>query len=228
MANLTAMSVPAWLEWIRLRLALRRERRFWRRRVLRQGAAAVLHKEHGPAALAEVTARQKAELLPLLRAELSGNERVALDFGCGAGRFTPDLARTIGGWAIGVDPIEALLQLAPPAPAVEYRAYHPPRLPVESDSVDVVWIACVLCNITAPAMLRNAASEIDRVLRPGGLLFLIENTADKPPAPHVRYRSGAEYRALFPTIALRHVRDHDEMGERVSVLAGRKRETADG
>lgn len=215
------------MRWVSKVIQRRREQRFWQRRVRRHGAAAVLHRSHGPQALEGLTERQKAFLLPLLRSQLTGGEQVVLDFGCGAGRFTADLASVVGGSAIGVDPVSALLALAPSAPGVTYYHIRPPQLPIPSQSVDVVWIACVLCNITDADALSDALAEIDRVLKPGGLLFLIENTADKPPAPHLYYRPAAEYVRLFPAIDLRHLQDFEDVGERISVQAGRKRPGAD-
>ena len=221
------MSGFAWIGWIKQVLRRRKEQRFWKRRVRRHGAAAVLHIGHGKQALEGLTERQKAFLLPLLRSQLTGEERVVLDFGCGAGRFTADLARVVSGNAIGVDPVDALIALAPPAADVTYHHIRPPRLPIPSDTVDVVWIACVLCNITDQEALSEALAEIDRVLKPSGLLFLIENTAVKPPTRHLCYRSIAEYVRLFPAIDLHHLQDHEDLGERISVLAGRKRPGAD-
>src|SRR5262250_2734698 len=61
----------------------------WHDRAEQHGARAVFNLGHGPDEMTQVTQRQSAELLPLLRARLRGDERLVLDLGCGPGRFTP-------------------------------------------------------------------------------------------------------------------------------------------
>lgn len=201
---------------------------WWERRVRRSGAHSVLNRGHSPAEAARVTDWQKATLFPVLRRRLRGDERVVLDFGCGPGRFTPDLAGLIGGRAIGVDPIQSLLDLAPRHGDVEYRLLRDGRIPLEDGSTDAVWICLVLMCITDPKALERTAAEIGRVLRKDGLLFLVENTDPKPDTRHLRFRSVDEYRALFPDIALEHEGSYVDLGERISILSGRKQGTDAG
>ena len=211
--------------WLRIeRMLLGRERSdllWWRRRVRRYGVRSVVNLGHKRAELDEVTQRQKDLLFPLLKQQLRGDERVILDFGCGPGRFTPDLAKLIGGRAIGVDPMAALLDVAPKAPDVEYHVIHGGRIPLQDASVDVAWVALVLIGITDPRALERAVAELERVLRPGGLLFLIENTHEREDLPHLIFRSIAEYQQLLSWARLEHLHDYYDAGERISVLAGR-------
>ncbi len=219
-----------WARWRRWKEALleldpnrrRAELRWWRERARLSGARAVYHRGHGPQEIAEVDRKQKALLYPLLQQALRGDEQVILDFGCGPGRFTPDLAALIGGRAIGVDPTQALLDAAPSADNVAYLPITDGRIPLESGSVDAVWSCIVLTCITDPEALRTAVREIERVLRPGGLVFLIENTADKPDRRHVAFRSVEAYQELFSFAPLEHACDYEDMGERISVMSGRK------
>lgn len=201
---------------------------WWERRARRAGARAVLNRGHAPAELPRVDEWQKRILLPILERRLRGDERVVLDFGCGPGRFTPDLAALIGGRAIGVDPIQRLLDLVPRAPDVEYRRLRHGRIPLEDDSVDVVWICLVLTCITDRRALERAVAEIRRVLRADGLVFLVENTEEKADTLHLRYRSIDDYRALFPGATLEHETDYEDLGERISVMSGRWRKAAAG
>ena len=199
----------------------RADLRWWQRRARRRGARAVYHRGHSPAVLEQVTARQVTLLFPLLEHHLRGNEKVILDFGCGPGRFTPGLAELIGGQAIGVDPIQSLLDLAPRHPAVEYHAVTGQHIPLASNSVDVAWICLVLMTITDPRALQQSLSELRRVLKRGGLVFLVENTEPRPHSAHLRYRSVEDYAALLPWAQLRHVTDYEDAGERISVMVGR-------
>jgi SAM-dependent methyltransferase len=194
---------------------------YWRRRAADYGPRSVLNLGHAESEYEAVTIAQKRELFPHLSRCLTGQERVALDFGCGPGRFTADLADLIKGRAIGVDVVAAYLDMAPRHERVEYRPMDPGRIDLTEGSVDVVWVCLVLGALREPVLSRSAA-EIARVLRPGGLLFVVENTSEQPDAPHWAYRPVAEYETLFQWAALRHIHEYRDLGERISVLAGRK------
>ena len=226
--------IPALLR--RLRAALleldpdrrRAELRWWQQRAQQYGPRAVYHRGHAPDELAEVDRKQKNLLYPILRSRLRGDERVVLDFGCGIGRFTTDLAGIVGGNAIGVDPTRALLDAVPRAENVEVHWIPHGRLPLPDASVDVVWICIVLTCITDPEALQAAIAEIRRVLKEDGLVFLVENTTPRPDLPHVAFRPVEVYRALFNFAPLRHETDYEDLGERISVMTGRKGAPADG
>jgi SAM-dependent methyltransferase len=181
----------------------------------------VIDARHAASDYDAVTETQRAALLPRLRAELTGAERLAVDFGCGPARFTADLAAAIGGRAVGVDVTRELLSLAPRHAAVDYVRYAGGRLPLRDGCADAVWCCHVLGGIVDARELERAAAELLRVLAPGGLLFLVENTSDLPDAPHWRFRSVAAYCALFAPARLRHRGGYLDMGETCSVLAGR-------
>lgn len=217
------MNLSSWAERIRRRLPGRRhsDLRWWDRIAQQMGPRSVLHHGHSESEIEEVTERQKSILFPLLRNQLRGGEGTILDFGCGPGRFTPGLAELIGGSAIGVDPIRALLDRAPAPPGVQYRQVLNGRIPVDDASIDVVWVCLVLMCITDPRALRQAVSEIERVLRPGGLVFLVENTEPRTDLKHLQYRSVEFYQRVFPSVPLQQVGEYQDMGERISVLAGR-------
>ena len=199
---------------------------YWEKRAEQWGRRAVLHLGHAPEAYESVTDNQKAILLPELRARLIGTEQTILDLGCGPGRFTPDLAK-LTGHAIGVDPITSFLDLAPSGPGIEYMEMVDNRIPIPPDSVDVVWLCLVLGGLVRPEDLQIMVDEIDRVLTSSGLLFLVENTHSKPNEDHWVYRSVEEYKALFPSHALAEVLEYQDLGERISVLAGRPQSDAE-
>lgn len=197
---------------------------YWEERARKYGVRSVLDVRHSEDEVAAVTARQKEILFPLLAAELGGGETSILDFGCGTGRFTTGLADLVGGRAVGVDPIQYLLDLAPKQEGVEYRCMQEGVIPLGDASMDVVWVCLVLTAITEETVLQLSVREIERVLRPGGLLFLVENTSAKRGRTHVAFRSAADYCKLFPGVQLRAVGEYQDVGERISVLAGRKDE----
>jgi ubiquinone/menaquinone biosynthesis C-methylase UbiE len=96
------------------------------------------------------------------------------------------------------------------------------RIPADDSSMDVVWICLVLMCITDERALRRSIAEIDRVVRPDGLLFLVENTESRENLRHLSYRSVEEYQSLFTFAKLEHAGDYHDLGERISILTGRK------
>lgn len=203
-----------------LRALSRGSSAYWERRARRHGRRSVLNISHPESEYEEITRLQKSILFPLLSAQLDGNEQTVLDFGCGPGRFTPDLARIVGGRAIGVDPIASLLELAPADPQVEYRMLRHGRIPVPDHSIDVLWI-CLVLGVIRGNKLVETVQELRRVVAPGGLVFLVENTSSKPSQKQIEYRSTADYAALVDFAQLRHLGDYQDLGETISVMAGR-------
>lgn len=193
---------------------------YWKRRARELGERAVLNASHTRDQLSAVTLKQKCTLYPLLREALDGSEHTVLDFGCGTGRFPGDLAELVGGRVVGLDPIPGFLELAPRHETVEYRIMRPGLIPLPDGWADVVWVCIVLGGITHENVLRRTARELERVLHPGGLLFLVENTAEQPPAPHWVFRSTADYVDLFTAVRLAPISEYHDLGERISVLSG--------
>ena len=194
---------------------------YWEKRVRQYGRRSVMNISHSDEELAKVTEMQKREIYPYFVSSLRGGERTVLDFGCGYGRFTPDLAGMIHGAALGVDPVKDLLKMAPPHEGVEYRWTDGGRIPASDSEMDVVWVCLVLGGLKGGA-LSTAIGEIGRVLKQGGLLFIIENTSQKDAVPHWAFRTFEEYRALLPFVRLAHLHDYFDSEERISVMAGRK------
>lgn len=70
--------------------------------------------------------------------------------------------------------------------------------------------------------LHLAASEVDRVLKAGGVLILVENTSSTVDGEYWKYRSVDFYSTLFGFANLVHVADYSDLGERISIMVGRK------
>jgi len=208
------------LRWLGVRPS---PRRYWEARAVQYGVRSVMDLRHPTATLDSVTATQAGLLFPLLRGQLRPGDHRLLDFGCGPGRFTAGLATLTGGTALGVDPIARYLELAPRAPGVEYRVLERGRIPAPDASFDIVWICLVLGGIVGRRELKRTVREIERVLRPGGLIFVVENTSPTPDGYYWHYRSIEAYQRMFPSVSLSTVSEYMDIDQRMSVFAGRKR-----
>ena len=105
------------------------------------------------------------------RLGLMGQLPVAIDVGCGTGLSTRAL-REIADEVIGTDISAEMIELAPrDDPHVRYVVAPAENLPVEDRSADLLTLACVFHWIDQAAFLNEAS----RVLRPGGLLVIINH-----------------------------------------------------
>lgn len=116
-----------------------------------------------------VDKRWRRRVITRAGVDLSG--RIALDVACGTG----DLAAALdaaGAKVLGIDFTYEMVALAPkklrPGHWLQGDAM---RLPVAGESVDIVTIAFGLRNV---ADRREAFREMRRVLRPGGMLLVLE------------------------------------------------------
>lgn len=108
----------------------------------------------------------------------TGDERV-LDVGSGAGAFALALAPFVRE-VIGVDVVpELLAEARKRAPAnVEFVEADATALPFERASFDIVCTARTLHHVARPALV---LAEMDRVLRPGGTMVVLDQLAPVDP-----------------------------------------------
>src|SRR5258706_3519170 len=124
--------------------------------------------------------RAKADLLRELIARRLGRERPAmLDVGCGVGSFHP-LLRGMVGRLSGIDVSSAsIAQARADNRDVDYRAFDGRSFPLDDASFDLVTAICVLHHV-APAEWAHFINEMRRVVRPGGLICVIEHNPLNP------------------------------------------------
>ena len=126
-----------------------------------------------------------------------------LDLGSGVGRLTPALAQTFGS-ATGVEPsdrMRAVAEVEAAHPGVRYIAGRAEAIPLADDSVDIVLMMLSYQHVRDRAA---AAGEIDRVLKPGGRVFIRGVFSDRmPDIDWHRYfpRARDIELAMFPTTA---------------------------
>lgn len=203
----------------------------WRKRVDKLGVErAIYHSKHTAPDFPAVTVLQQQAIWPHLVTALNGTERDALDFGCGYGRWTPQLATTIGA-ALGVDPTEALLAHAeahrPAGVPVRYERYRHGRILAADASFDVIWCCMVLSTVLHDGMFDATLEELRRVARPNALICLIDNTSTVEGSPvRSKYsisRTVEEYLAAFSWADLQVKGDYVDFGEINTVFTGRVR-----
>jgi len=124
--------------------------------------------------------RAKADLLRELIARRLGPEKPAmLDVGCGVGSFHPLLRGMIGRLS-GIDVSSAsIAQARADNRGVDYRDFDGGRFPFEDGGFDLVAAICVLHHV-APAQWSHFMNEMRRVVRPGGLICVIEHNPLNP------------------------------------------------
>ena len=210
----------------------------WEGRAKALGPRAVLHVGHKTTeAQAAVFKMQSDAILPLFEKAIEYDRpKVTLDFGCGVGRWSEVLARITNGYVMGVDPTRSFLTHAEEqrkSPAVEYLHYADGHIPLANDSADAVWACMVLSTIldVRGGMFDQTLVELNRVLRKGGLMFLIDNTSGPVHRPVVRSpysisRTVDEYRAAFlelMNVDLEVLGAYTDLAEVNTIFAGRKR-----
>jgi SAM-dependent methyltransferase len=124
--------------------------------------------------------RAKADLLRELIARRRGLEKPAmLDVGCGVGSLHP-LLRDVVQRLSGIDVSSTCIaQARADNRDVDYRAFDGISFPFDTASFDLVTAICVLHHV-APAGWAHFLNEMRRVVRPGGLICVIEHNPHNP------------------------------------------------
>lgn len=124
--------------------------------------------------------RAKADILRELIAErLETGKPDALDVGCGIGSFHP-LLRGIVGRLSGTDVSSTSIGQARAANNdVDYRVYDGIDFPFEDARFDLVTAICVMHHVPR-AGWGHFLQEMSRVVRPGGLVCVIEHNPLNP------------------------------------------------
>jgi SAM-dependent methyltransferase len=102
-----------------------------------------------------------------------------LDVGCGTG----SLAALIAGRVkrlVGVDvSSQSIAEASKRIPNCEFHAYEGDKLPLEDDTMDIVFTSCVMHHVP-PKDWTTFTQEMARVVRPGGLVAIIEHNPWNP------------------------------------------------
>jgi ubiquinone/menaquinone biosynthesis C-methylase UbiE len=131
----------------------------------------------------------------LVRTELGGISFPSIvDVGCGGGL---DLATWLDrGWPpdrlAGIDLVEARIESARDrCPGVDLRVGSGTQLPFGDDAFDVATAATVFSSIRDPGSRGRLYAEMERVVRPGGLVIVYDFVVRNPRNPNVFAMNGA-------------------------------------
>ena len=115
---------------------------------------------------------RRLDLIGFDRAFFQG--KVCLDAGCGGGRNTIAMAQLGAAEAHGIDVgaagIEDARKRSQGLPNVVFKQANVEAIPYPDNSFDAVWCAGVLMHV---ADEEKALDELARVLKPGGLLYML-------------------------------------------------------
>lgn len=124
-------------------------------------------------------------------------EKRVLEVGCGSGNWLEMLKGAASLFGIDLDPGRAA-RAAARFPGADIRSGDASRLPWESGSFDIVLQSTVFSSILDSDMRRAVASEMLRVLAPGGAILWYDFFVNNPSNSHVRGVRRREIEALFP------------------------------
>jgi SAM-dependent methyltransferase len=192
----------------------------WEDRFEQFGEFAVFDTRHSPTEQSQFTEFQKKLFFPLLKSQLRGDEKTILDFGCGPGRFTADLAQLINGKAIGTDILKNFLDLAPKNANTQYILSK--NFFIEHDlTFDIIWICCTLGGFKERDFIKQA-KLIQQKLNPEGLLYLVEATSASKTEGYWRQRTVSQIKNAFSKIHLEEKSSYQDLGIEYTIFIGRK------
>ncbi|MFI7006586.1 class I SAM-dependent methyltransferase [Streptomyces sp. NPDC050145] len=146
----------------------------------------------------DAAAATKTFTHPLHLPWLDGIDRHAavLDYGCGYGRTLQELARHGFDNLRGVDASPGMIDRARLVhPALHFTVLdEPPRSPCPDASFDMVVLFAVLTCIPGEEAQHRLITELHRVLKPGGILYVSDYLLQNDERNRMRYdRCAAQY-----------------------------------
>lgn len=148
-----------------------------------------------------------------------------LDVGCGYGSELARM-RDLGARAsdlVGVDLIPARIELARQTyPEIEFHVADAAELAFPDASFDVVLSYTVFSSVLYHGMARQISAEMNRVLKPGGVVLWYDMRRGNPTNRNVRGLPAATVRDLFPGLRpiLRSLTLAPPLARRLGLLTG--------
>ena len=191
----------------------------WTRLVRAHGRTCVVSLHVDEATLDLETARQASVIFPLLDPLLTG-EVTALDYGCGAGRFTHALAAATGCLTTGYDPCAEFADHWKDGPEVDFTSDISALVP---GSYEIVFAALVIGDPSIDD-IEAAAAGLVSLMAPGGLLVLIDHMTPDEEKRWWQFRVPSFYLDLFARhgVTLRALGQDKQLDVPITILGGRK------
>ena len=142
---------------------------------------------------ANIDKRWRRRVVRKLQPYLKSDAKI-LDVGCGTGDLSVELFEKTAAHVIGIDFCRPMLQLAQAkAPQLRFIEGDALRLPFSDAAFDCVTVAFALRNL---ANVERGLAELNRILKPGGLIAVLEFS--QPTVPGIRQLVRFYYWQLLP------------------------------
>ncbi|WP_125143621.1 class I SAM-dependent methyltransferase [Clostridium transplantifaecale] len=141
-------------------------------------------------------------------------EKTILDVGCGYGRTLEEVHRLGYCHLTGMDFSEGMIKRGRAQyPWLDLRVMQTERIDLPDGSVDAVILFAVLTCIREDEKQKKLIGEIQRVLRPGGILYVNDfllNTDERNTARYEKYRARYQIYGVFELPEGAVCRHHEE------------------
>lgn len=184
------------------------------------GRNAVIDHRHPHNQFEYVTKKQKEILYPILKSQINQPIKTILDFGCGIGRFSKDLAEIFDCNVVGVDTSKYLIDLCKKEKNVNYFVVDE-KLNQIKDTFDLIFV-CNVINGIPDQKVFQLAEILSNLLNDTGKLFLVEITGKKNVENIWRTRTINKIKDFFPKIDLRRISQYIDIDNEISVFIGQK------
>jgi 2-polyprenyl-3-methyl-5-hydroxy-6-metoxy-1,4-benzoquinol methylase len=208
----------------------------WEQRAKKFGKSSVLSYNFSKKEYELITQKHKNIIFPILHArykktlifnpdkDFNSNKNKILDFGCGHGRFSYDLAKKFNASVLGVDKSKSLLKLTKNTFNVKFiheKQFIRNKI-YKNNYFDLVFLFSVLGGIPNNKIKDVAKILIDS-LKFNGLIFFIEQTGSKNLEGIWRTRTLENYYKLFNKVNLKSSNYFIEDGYSFSIFEGIKK-----
>jgi SAM-dependent methyltransferase len=135
-----------------------------------------------------------------------------LDYGCGYGRVCRALQHAGYSNSVGVDPASRMIDRARSEnPRITFQVLDQDALPLKAASFDAVLLFSVLTCIVDDDAQRAVVREIERALRPGGIVYVSDILLQEDDRNRERYETGVRRFGVYgvfelePGVRFRHL-----------------------
>ena len=142
------------------------------------GIAACGQNPHENACIEKAQLRALSRALKIISQHTTLDGKALLDYGCGSGRWVEYFNKLNVNY-YGVDISSEMIALSTTLyPEKDFRTLQEKQIPLDTNSCDFIFSIAVIHHNQKPQQL-EILSELNRVLKPGGFLFLFEGVGSE-------------------------------------------------